>query len=261
MTETVQLHFQEQGSGSPVLLLHGFPFDHTIWSGQVVALSTAYRVIAPDLRGHGRSPGGGDAYPMEALAADVCALLDQLGIARAVWVGHSMGGYLTMAALRAFPERVAGVGLVATHPHADPPDKRLQRIQSAHKALAGEAAEILLGMMGVLFAPSLDRQSDVAQRVYTIMQGTKTEGIAGAQRGMADRPDSVETLKAARVPAVVIAGASDQIVAAEAARDMAMLMDDAPFHNISGAGHMPMVEQPTATSAALRAFLESLPAW
>lgn len=259
MTETVNLYVEERGSGTPVVLLHGFPFTHAIWDAQIAALSASYRVIAPDLRGHGQSPPDGDVYPMETLAADVAAVLDEHDIDRAVWVGHSMGGYITMAALRTMPERVAAAGFVATHPHADPPEKRIQRVQSADKALMGAANEILLGMMAVLFAPSLDRRSATAQRVYELMQQTKTKALSAALRGMAERPSSVETLKQIKVPALVIAGEADQIVDLDQAREMAYLLPEAAFHHIPDAGHMVMVEQPDATTQALHTFLNDLP--
>lgn len=255
MTESARLYYEERGQGMPVVLLHGFPFDHTIWSAQSDALSESVRVIAPDLRGHGQSPVFGEVYDMAALAADVVAVLDRCGVDRAVWVGHSMGGYITMAALREFPDRVAGIGLVATHPHPDTPEKRIQRNQSAQQVLGGGAGQVVLSMMNVLFAPALDRKSELAQRIYDVMLRTKTEGLAGALRAMAERPDSANTLATTTVPAVVIAGAEDQIVSVEVMQAMADLLTGAECHVIDRAGHMVMVENPAATTAALRAFL------
>lgn len=255
--DIVKLHTLDQGAGMPVVLLHGFPFDHTLWAAQIEALSPAYRVIAPDLRGHGRSPAPEGAYSMDALADDVLAALDERGIERAVWFGHSLGGYVTMAALRRAPARIAAIGLVATHPHPDTPDKRLQRIQSAELTAAKGMSDLALSMMAVLFAPELDRQSAPAQAVYAMMQRTAPVGAAGALRAMADRPDSVATLQAAHLPAVVIAGAADHIVSLDVAEDMAALAN-ASLVTVEGAGHLPMIEQPDATTAALRAFLGAL---
>ncbi len=258
MADTIRLHYAERGRGRPVLLIHGFPFDHTIWAAQAAALSDSFRVITPDLRGHGQTPAPEGTYRMDLLAEDVLALQDHLGLDRAVWVGHSMGGYVTMAALRAAPDRIAGVGLVATHPHADPPEKRIQRNQSAETALEQGVADLALSMMGVLFAPEVDRQGTMAQGVYTTMIHTDPFGVAGAQRGMAERPDSVETLREISVPALVVAGIQDKIVALDVAQGMAGLIPGAHMVMIEGAGHMPMLEQPEATTAALRRFLEPL---
>lgn len=260
MTDTVPLHYTERGTGLPVVLIHGFPFDHTIWDTQAEALSDVCRVIAVDLRGHGQSPVTDGSYTMALLAADIAALLDDLSLARAVWVGQSMGGYVVQAALRTLPDRVQAVGLVATHPHPDTPEKQQQRLASAEQVLAEGTDALIAGMRAVLFAPSLDRDAAIVQRVVAIMQRTAPQAVAGALRGMAERTDSVPTLRAANLPALIIAGADDQIVAQEVVQGMHALLPDAALHIITGAGHMPMLEQPEATAAALRTFVTQVAA-
>lgn len=254
----VSLHYQEYGQGMPVLMLHGFPFDHRIWRTQVEALKSTYRLITPDLRGHGQSSAPEGVYDMDLMVADLVVLLDNLGIDRAVWVGHSMGGYITMAALRAVPERIMGIGLVATHPHPDTPDRRVQRIESAELALTNGSTDVAFSMMAAIFSPNVEGKSPMAQEIYDIMVNTPPAGIAGALRGMANRPDSVATLQNTEVPAVVIAGTEDQIVKLDVAEQMAALMPHAVLVKIEGAGHLPMIEQPEATNAALRNFLQSV---
>ena len=151
MADPVALHYEESGSGAAVVLLHGYPLDHTLWRAQIAALSDAYRVIAPDLRGHGASPAPEGDYSMDLLAADVAALLDRLGVERAVWVGHSMGGYVALAALRTMPHRVTGLVLCASHPLADSPDKAASRRESAKQALRDQSvASRLIVLFGDL---------------------------------------------------------------------------------------------------------------
>jgi 3-oxoadipate enol-lactonase len=256
VAEIVQLHYVERGEGLPVVLLHGFPFDHRIWEPAAEALSDTYRVIAPDLRGHGQSPAPEGVYTMDALAGDVLALLDELKIERAVWIGHSMGGYITMAALRIAPGRIAGVGLVATHPFADSPEKQRDRIASAKKALERGSEAVVSGMVNGLFAPGTDLESEPVQRIRQIMVNTPREGVAGALEAMAGRPDSVETLRDAAIPMVLIAGAQDQIVGPDMIETMAKTLPKLRRVPIDGAGHMPMIEQPDALTAALREFLQ-----
>lgn len=260
MTDTVPLHATVRGTGLPVVLIHGFPFDHTIWDAQIEALSHVCRVIAVDLRGHGQSPVTDGVYTMDLLAADIAARLDDLGVVRAVWIGQSMGGYVTMAALRTLPARVQAVGLVATHPHPDPPEKQQQRLANADHVLTAGADALVEGMLNALFAPSLDRGADPVRHVAAIIRRTAVQGIAGALRGMAGRPDSVPALRAAQVPAVIIAGADDQIVPVDTVRRMSDLLPDAAFHAIAGAGHMVMLEQPATTTAALREFVMQIAA-
>jgi 3-oxoadipate enol-lactonase len=258
MADTVHLHTVEHGQGMPVVLLHGFPFDHTIWRAQTEALQDSFHLILPDLRGHGQSPAPSGVYRMDLMAQDVFALLDALNIERAVWIGHSMGGYVTMAALRAVPERIAGIGLVATHPLADPDDRRAGRLATADKVLTEGSGIVAQTMIKTMFAPGFDLDSPLARELFDLMSRTPPLGVAGAQRGMAERPDSVETLRGARVPALVIAGLGDQIVNPDVMRQMARTIPNARLVEIAGAGHMPMVEQPAATNAALREFLSSI---
>jgi 3-oxoadipate enol-lactonase len=240
------------------VLLHGFPFNHTIWQAQVEALSDEYRVITPDLRGHGQSPTPEGVYTVDLMANDVVGLLDGLGIDRAVWVGHSMGGYVTMAALRRSPTHVRAAALVATHPYADSPEKQQDRVSSAQRALESGSAAVVSGMVNVLFAPGTDLESDEVRRVRGVMVNTPRVGVAGALEAMAGRPESVETLRNTPIPLVMIAGAQDQIVKPDM---LDTLVKDVPrlrLVTISGAGHMPMIEQPDATTAALREFLRTV---
>lgn len=254
----IHLHYAEAGHGLPVVLVHGFPFDHTIWDAQMIALGGSFRMIAPDLRGFGESAAPEDGYTMEHFAADIVTLLDRLGIDRAVWVGHSMGGYITMAALRRWPQRVRAVAFVATHARPDTPEKKLQRETSADNVMRSGVSDIAFTMMSTIFAPAVDRQGPLAQRIYDIMIQASPAGVAGALRGMAARPDSRETLRGLKIPALVISGAEDELIGAELADELAGLIPGARHVVIPGAGHMPMVEQPDATTDALREFLESL---
>jgi 3-oxoadipate enol-lactonase len=253
-----KLHTVERGSGLPVVLLHGFPFDHTIWQAQIEALSSEARVITPDLRGHGQSPVLQTGYGMDHMANDIVALLNDLGIDQAVWVGHSMGGYLTMAALRRFPTRVRAAAFVATHPYADSPEKQQDRKTSAIKALEQGSEAVVSDMVNNLFAPGTDLESDTVQRIRSIMLNTPRVGVAGALEAMAGRPESVETLRNTRIPMVMIAGAQDQIVKADQLDTLVKQVPHLRLVTIDGAGHMPMIEQPDATTTALREFLQSV---
>jgi len=254
----IKLHYEERGTGLPVLLIHGFPFDHTLWRAQIDTLSDSYRIIAPDLRGHGQSPVPAGPYFMDLMAHDLVALLDSLDIDQAVWVGHSMGGYITMAALRDFPQRMLGVALVATHPLADTEERRLQRLASAETAEKTGSAATATSMMAVLFPPQVDRKSEMAQRVFNRMAATSPIGIAGALRGMANRTDALDTLRGVVVPSIAIGGAADQIVKPDVMQQMAAGMPHTRFMPIDSAGHLPMIEKPDEFSQILRRFLNSL---
>ena len=258
MADPVALHYEERGSGPPVVLLHGYPLDRTLWRAQIAALSDAYRVIAPDLRGHGASPAPEGDYSMDSLAADVAAMLDRLGVERAVWVGHSMGGYVALAALRAMPQRVAGLVLCASHPFADPPEKAASRRASAALALRAGTAPVVSGMLPLLFRPGTNLETISAHFIRSTMLKTPPQGVAGVLGGMAARAGAVDVLRPPAPPKAILAGRDDQIIPLADLRALVTGLPHIALHVIDGAGHLPMIEQPEATTAVLRSFLAAL---
>src|SRR4029077_8973868 len=155
MADTVTLSYAEAGQGTPVVLRHGFPLSGAIWREQQQKLSTNYRVITPDLRGHGRSPAPSGVYEMDLLARDVLTLLDALLIKRAVIMGHSMGGYVTLAAWKLAPERFLALGLIDSQAGADSEEGRQGRYKMAEKVAAEGSKVVAEAMLPKLFAPSL----------------------------------------------------------------------------------------------------------
>ncbi len=120
---SVSLAFDRFGQGVPLILMHGYPLNRTIWKGVIPYLQDVADVIIPDLRGHGDSPIPQGEYRMETMAGDVITLMDKLGIDRAVIAGHSMGGYVALSLIRNYPERVIALALVASQAEADSPER------------------------------------------------------------------------------------------------------------------------------------------
>src|SRR5512133_1931525 len=142
----VDLYYEEHGQGMPVIFLHGFPFDHSIWEPLVPLLSKDVRLILPDLRGFGRSPVTDDIYTMRLQAEDVVHLMDRLEIEQAVLVGHSMGGYISLAFAQAYPGRLLALGLIATQAAADAPERRQSRYKAA-EAVTRKGARVVASDM------------------------------------------------------------------------------------------------------------------
>lgn len=251
--KAVSLHFVEYGEGQPVVLLHGFPLDHTIWEPLVPYLQPHARLILPDLRGFGSSPVPEGVYAMRLLAEDVEHLLDMLKIERAILVGHSMGGYVSLAFARAFPNRLAGLGLVATRASGDTPEYRSQRYQLAkmvqHKGIKAIADNM---------QEKLSKQAEIAASLRGIILKTQPLGVIGALKGMAERPDSTPFLSEIAVPAVVIAGGQDPFVSMEHARLMARLLGRAWLVELPENGHMLMMEKPQEVADALRQLIQAV---
>lgn len=254
----MKLHYAEAGIGIPVVLLHGFPLSSAIWRHQKRQLSDLYRVITPDLRGHGESPAPEGTYEMSELAGDVFALLDALHIEKAAFLGHSMGGYVTLAAWKLAPQRFLALGLVASHAAADTEDGRQGRYQMAGKVAAQGSQLAADAMLPKLFAPRLSADDPVVDLVRQLILKTPSAGIIGSLRGMAARDDAGEMLPQINVPALVLAGDCDQIIPIAKAEATAAAMPRSTLTIVENAGHMPMLEQPEATTKALREFLSTI---
>ena len=154
MDATVELYCEERGKGPlPLMLVHGFPFEHSLWNEVAAQLESETRLLLPDLRGYGLSPTPEGIYTMEAMAADLKALLDRLGIQRVALAGHSMGGYVALAFAEAYPERLAGLAMVMSAAAADAPERKTARYQQAEE-IARQGVGILEG--------SLERYSPVS---------------------------------------------------------------------------------------------------
>jgi len=247
----VDLFYKEYGQGTPVIFLHGFPFDHSIWEPLVPLLSKDARMILPDLRGFGRSPVTEDIYSMRLLAEDILHLMDHLKIEKAVLVGHSMGGYVSLAFAHAYPGRLLGLGLVATQAAADGPERRQARYKTA-EAVAHKGARVVASSMVSTLTP----QKELLQPINELIMSAHPTGIVGALKGMAERHDLTGELANISVPAVVIAGSSDQLVPKERVETLAQMLPKGWLITIPNAGHMLMMEDPQAVVTPLRELIK-----
>lgn len=258
MTDTVKLHYSETGRGLPVVLLHGFPLNGGLWRAQQKSLSDRYRVLTPDLRGHGASPAPPGVYEMATLARDMLALLDSLQIEKAAILGHSMGGYAALAAWNLAPERFLALGLITSHAWADTDEGRQGRLMLAQKVAAEGSQAAASAMMPRLFAPGRAEGDPVVEQVRQMILETSRAAIIGSLNGMAVRPDMAALLKTISVPVLILAGEIDQIIPRSRSEEMAALLPNRTMAVIENAGHLPMLEQPAATTAAIRSFLEPI---
>lgn len=249
----VNLAVDARGDGPAILFIHGYPLDHTIWSPQLEALD-GWRRIAPDLRGMGQSDAPDLGYSMATYASDLAALLDTLGVERVVLCGLSMGGYVAFEFLRRWRERVSGLVLIATRAGPDTTEGKRARDAAAAQAREGGAGVIADAMLPKMLAPGAPE--GLVARVRALMAATPVPGIVGALGAMRDRPDSMSLLPAlAGLPALVIAGGSDQLMPVSEMSAMAAAIPGARLVVAPGAGHLPTLETPSIVTDALRTFL------
>jgi 3-oxoadipate enol-lactonase len=246
------------GRGLPVVLLHAFPLNRTMWEPQIAALLGECRCIAPDLRGFGDSPRGGP-FTMDRFADDVAALLDALQIEQAVVAGLSMGGYVALALWRRHRKRVRALVLADTRASADTAEgaqKRLELIEVARKQ--GVDAVVDKQLPGLIGKSTREKQPDLVERIRSIMVRSSVEGLVGGIDAMRTRPDSTPLLQGIDVPTLVIVGEEDAVTPPKDARAMHEAIPNSRLEVIPEAGHLSNLERPAAFNTALSDFVGSL---
>ncbi|WP_256640772.1 alpha/beta fold hydrolase [Streptomyces murinus] len=238
---------------APLLLLHGHPFDRTMWDPQVARFSAERRVISPDLRGYGASPVTPGTVPFARHADDLAELLDFLGVDACVLAGLSMGGQLAMECWERFGDRIRGLVLADTFATPETPEGKRDRRAMADRLLAegmrGYADEVLERMV----APYADAR--VKAHVHGMMTATPPEGAAASLRGRAERPDYRPVLTRVSVPALIVVGADDTYTPVSDAEALGAAVPDSVVEVVEGAAHLPNLERPEEFNRALHAFL------
>ena len=256
----IEIPFTEAGKGRPVVLLHGYPFDRSMWSEQLETIAAAgSRAIAPDLRGLGETKSSNEVSTMDEMARDVAALLDHLDAKQSVVCGLSMGGYVAFEFMHQFPERVRGLVLAGTRAPADNDQEKAGREQQVQTMLRAGMVPISIATLPKLLAPrTLAEKPDVVKRVRAMITRSDPKGAAAAQRGMAARRDYTEDLAKINVPTLIIVGREDSIRPVADAEFMHRGIRDSRLEIIEDAAHMTNIEQPKVFNDALFSFLNGL---
>lgn len=254
-----EIAYDVLGNGPPVLLLHPFPADHELWLPAAQALVSRFQVILPDLRGHGASDAGDGPATMEKHARDVARILDEVGAGRAPMVGVSIGGYVLFEFWRQARGRVAGLVLADTKAQADTAESRSARLQAAADVLQRGSGPFLDGLIPKLFGrTTMNTRPDLVDAARRMMMRMSPEDISAVQKGMAERPDSVATLRTINIPTLVLVGDEDTLSPAADAELMRQNIAGSQMKVVPRAGHYAVWEQPEAVGSVIRQFLETL---
>ena len=260
LVNNIRIAYDDHGAGQPILFLHAFPLNRSMWDEQVKALldENRFRLVAPDWRGFGESDITSEISTMEMFADDLAALMNSLGIDTAILCGLSMGGYVAFAFLRKYPQRLSGLILADTRPGADTAEGRANR-ENVATLTESEGTSAIADLQLPKLISDYTRQHFplVALRIRQMIEAATSQGIAAASRGMALRADSSDLLSAITCPTLVLAGEHDVLIPADIARDYAAKIPGAQFVVIPGAGHLSNLEQPQAFLQALNGFLQS----
>jgi pimeloyl-ACP methyl ester carboxylesterase len=247
------------GDGPSVVLLHPFPAHHEFWMPVAESLASRYRLILPDLRGHGESGAGEGPATMAKHAADIASVMDDADVGRAPLIGVSIGGYALFEFWRRYRGRVAGLGLCNTKAPADNAEARAGRLQAANEVLQRGTEPFLQSMVPRLFGKTTrEARPDLIDGALRMMRQMSPEGIALVQRGMAERPDSIDTLKTINVPTLLVTGDEDIMTGINEAELMHQHIKGSQLRVIPKAGHYSPWEQPAEASQIIRQFLDAL---
>jgi pimeloyl-ACP methyl ester carboxylesterase len=252
--------YDEMGTGLPVVLLHAFPFDRTMWAPQLGPLSAAgFRVIAPDLPEFGDSTPGGDVITIERAADVVADFLDALHITRAVVGGLSMGGYVALAFARRHPQRLAGLILADTKAAPDDDEAKARRDDLIAAVNAGgpvAAADALLPK--VVSDRTREKNPAAVETLRQIALRQTSAGVIAGLYALRDRPDAAPGLPSVAVPTLVLVGEFDTVTPPLAAARLSGTIRKSELVHVPGTGHISNVENPEAFNAAVVAFLKKL---
>jgi 3-oxoadipate enol-lactonase len=243
------IEVRESGAGSAVLLLHGYPLDGAMWSGVARVLSTSFRVVKPDLPGHGENAAAAPAS-LETHADFVEALLAELP-APVGLAGFSMGGYIALALMKRRPEKVRALALVDSRAGADDEGGKAKREEGIALVRSEGVEAIARAMVPKLLSPEGAKKPDLVERLTRMIKRQKPETIAADLAAMRDRADQTDLLPQIAVPTLVIVGEQDVLTVPAESQAMAAAIPGAKLLTIPGAGHLAPMERPRAVAAAL----------
>lgn len=255
--EGFTMAYEEQGQGEAVVLLHGFCGSSAYWEKIGPMLADEYRVIMPDLRGHGSTDAPMGAYTIERMADDVVALMDRLGVSKFTLLGHSMGGYVTLSLAQRYAERLKGFGLIHSTAYPDGEEAKEKRLQAVATIGNKGITPFVDGLVPGLFAPELrETLTEEVNRAKEIGYKTPPQGASGAALAMRERADRRDVLSSTVLPVLLVAGENDAVIPIE--RTFTTEGPSVTKAVIKGAGHMSMYEAPEQLAAVIRDYLSGV---
>jgi pimeloyl-ACP methyl ester carboxylesterase len=252
--------FDDAGQGKPVVLLHAFPFSRAMWRRQLQALQAEWRVLSPDLRGFGDTPGFEGDPSLDQMADDLLSLFAEADVREPVVLGGlSMGGYIALAFARRHPSRLRALILADTRAEPDDAAARANRDKLIDFARAHSSALVVEQLLPRLVSDETrTERPEVVEEVRRIGSAQSVEGIIGGLRAMRDRKDARPVLESIRVPTLVLVGSRDIVTPPATAEELVAGIAGARLATISGAGHMSNLERPDLFNQEVRTFLHSV---
>lgn len=251
-----QLYFNSQGQGETLVLVHGLCEDSRVWDTIFAALQAKHRVVSVDMAGFGKSPldGSKELESIDDIADRLAFTLQQNGIQKCCLVGHSMGGYVTLAFAQKYPDMLTGWGLFHSTAYADTDEKKENRLKQAEFVGENGTEPFVKVLIPSLFAASQNHTAQIENSLARAKECTPF-GIMNALLAMRQRPERLDVLKTSKVPVLIIAGAEDGVIPVDKLSYQASLPQRCQFELFEKSGHMGMVEEPQKSINVLNNFM------
>lgn len=246
----VFLAYHRTGRGAPLVLVHGYPLDHSIWMDCIPLLEKDFDLILPDLRGFGRSVTAVAKYTLTDMADDLASLVDHLGMEKAFFAGHSMGGYISLAFAAKYPDRVSGLALVASQAAADSAEGRERRNKTAV-----EIRQKGVSVAAEAMPEKLSASKAIQDFTRNLILQQDPLALVGALEAMAERAETLSVLPSFDFQIVLIHGDADLLIPLDRAREIKAAVPSSILVELPGSGHMPIMESPQQTAEGLKQFL------
>lgn len=255
----ITMAYEEQGQGDQtIVLLHGFCGSHAYWEKIRPLLAEQYRVITPDLRGHGATDAPLGSYTIEQMADDVAGLMETLGVESYTLLGHSMGGYIMLSLAECYPSKLNGYGLIHSTAYPDSEEAKEKRLLAVSAINTEGITKFIDGLVPGLFAPDQPEEGAVnVNRAKEIGYKTPPQGAAGAAMAMRERADRREVLSNSNLPLLLVAGEKDQVIPLQ--RTFTAEGPHVTKAVIKGAGHMSMYEAPEQLAVVISDYMRGIP--
>ncbi|MCM3115659.1 alpha/beta hydrolase [Neobacillus sp. MER 74] len=252
---TSTVAYIDSGEGKPIVLLHGFCGSSSYWEFVIPTLSADYRVIAPDLPGHGQSEPLQGTSTIENMADQVKHLLDALNLPEVTMFGHSLGGYITLAFAEKYGGQLNGYSLIHSTAFPDSEEAKQARAANIEKVNRSGIYSLIDGLVPKLFSQE-NQDENFVGTAMEIGYATSAEGAIDALHAMKDRPDRNRVLESSTLPVLLVAGEQDQIIPAE--KTFSVSRANIKQSIIKDSGHMSMFENPMELISEIQAFLATL---
>jgi len=257
----VTIHFEEHGvpNATPIIFIHGFPFNATMWNPQLRALPKSMRAITFDVRGHGRSDVCDGIYSIEFFVDDLVGLLDHLRIKEAIVVGLSMGGYIALRSIERHPDRICGLVLSNTRSESDPNEGKVKRAATIRSIQSNGVKPFATEFLKAVFAPAtFESNPSAVETIRSTIEANSPIGICGTLLALAARTDTTPSLKNIRVPTLILAGGHDTLTPPSASAAMHEKISGSEYHIVPDAAHMSNIENPDFFNEKLFSFLNRI---